>query len=122
MGNRPDVLENLPDLDRGPLQHLGLRVVTGCSAGPACSLQAEAERDESLLRAVVEVAFDPVPRRIARLHDPGSGCLDVIELSEHLASALAVESQRYHDELSRDLVPIFVPQDPLAEGGEPLVP
>ena len=32
--------------------------------------QVERERDELLLRAVVEVALDPPPRRVARLDDP----------------------------------------------------
>ena len=32
--------------------------------------QLECERDELLLRAVVEVALDPPPRRVGRGHDP----------------------------------------------------
>ena len=38
------------------------------------------ERDEPLLRAVVQVAFQPAALGVAGLHDPGAGGADLVEL------------------------------------------
>ncbi len=66
---------------------VGLRGGTG-------QAQLVGERQEPLLRTVVEVALDAPAGRVARLDDPGTRGAQVLELGEHLGSEpLVVDRQ-----------------------------
>ena len=46
--------------------------------------QRQADRDEALLGAVVQVTLDPPPLLVAGLDDPSPGCLHLGELAAQL--------------------------------------
>jgi hypothetical protein len=48
---------------------------------PLRNPKSERERGQALLRAIVEVAFDPLPLTVSRRHDPNSRLLDLFQLS-----------------------------------------
>ena len=77
-----------------------LRVVAGA---PARGPQQQRQRDEPRLRAVVEVALEPPPRRVARLHQPRARRAQllhplgelVVEVGDVAAQQTAEERERH---------------------------
>ena len=65
----------------------------------AAARAAESERDQPLLRAVVEVAFDPATSLVRGRHDP-------LERGSKLGPGLRVRD-RGRDELGEVLEPVF---------------
>ncbi len=78
-GELPELLEGLLQILSDPLEQCldSRRIVVEALLGHP---QVERERDEALLRAVVEVAFESPSFRDACLHDSGSRVSDLLEL------------------------------------------
>ena len=64
MGDRPDLVQRLLEPHTQPLE---LLVPAQALAG---AIEVDPERDQPLLRAVVQVALDPAPFGGARSRDP----------------------------------------------------
>ena len=80
-------------LGRGPVERRRQPRVgaTGLGLG---ELEGQCQRDEALLGAVVEIAFDPAPLGVTGGHDPGAGCADVLELGADLGLERSLSSAK----------------------------
>src|SRR5215218_9456396 len=56
----------------------------GLSESPLRGSEIERERNEALLRSVVEIALDPPPLLVSRCDDSAAGLLDLRQLRVHL--------------------------------------
>ena len=81
--------------------------------------RARLKRHQPLLRAVMQVAFQPAPFGVPGLHDPGPGGADLLQLGLHLGLQPGVlqrhagRGSRQLDQLRLELQPLVVDQDGL---------
>ena len=84
-------LEIEPDLVEHRLRLLGIGV-----GDLAREAHTDRERDEVLLRAVVQVAFDAAPLGVGRLHDAGAGRAQLVGLAAHCVERLLERGVELH--------------------------
>jgi hypothetical protein len=92
-GQLAQLLERLLELGARSVELAGdVRIALHPRAQQA---QAERERDQSLLSAVVQIALEATTRRVARLDDPGPGGPQLLDFRPQLGvEPLVLERQR----------------------------
>ena len=108
---------------RGRLDQ-GLKPRVGSGGPVAGHPQRQAQRDQPLLGAVVQVALEPAPLGVAGLDDPRPGGPDLLQLRLHLGlqpgmlQRHAGRGRRELDQLRLVLKPRVVDQDGVAVRGQ----